>query len=72
MCKLHSFDNSTKSWTERGMSCLRINERGEEPPYTYRIGIVPFLSFIQFYIIIKSTMFFNKLLSMSLKINIYF
>ncbi|VDK79259.1 unnamed protein product [Litomosoides sigmodontis] len=37
MCKLHSFDNSTKSWAERGMSCLRINERGEEPPYTYRI-----------------------------------
>uniref|UniRef100_A0A0R3RFT3 RanBD1 domain-containing protein n=1 Tax=Elaeophora elaphi TaxID=1147741 RepID=A0A0R3RFT3_9BILA len=37
MCKLHTFDNSTKSWTERGMSCLRINERGEEPPYTYRI-----------------------------------
>ncbi|KAL3995369.1 RanBP1 domain family protein [Acanthocheilonema viteae] len=37
MCKLHSFDNSTKSWTERGMSCLRINERGEQPPYTYRI-----------------------------------
>lgn len=38
MCKLHSFDNSTKSWTERGMSCLRINERGEESSYTYRIG----------------------------------
>ncbi|CAG9535698.1 unnamed protein product [Cercopithifilaria johnstoni] len=37
MCKLHSFDNSTKSWMERGLSCLRINERGEEPPYTYRI-----------------------------------
>ncbi|KAK6104543.1 RanBP1 domain family protein [Brugia pahangi] len=37
MCKLHSFDSSTKSWVERGMSCLRINERGEEPPYTYRI-----------------------------------
>ncbi|KAM3718240.1 Ran-binding protein [Dirofilaria immitis] len=37
MCKLHSFDSSTKTWTERGMSCLRINECGEEPPYTYRI-----------------------------------
>uniref|UniRef100_A0A2K6VDW5 RanBD1 domain-containing protein n=1 Tax=Onchocerca volvulus TaxID=6282 RepID=A0A2K6VDW5_ONCVO len=37
MCKLHSFDSSTKLWTERGMTCLRINERGEEPPYTYRI-----------------------------------
>uniref|UniRef100_A0A915Q757 RanBD1 domain-containing protein n=1 Tax=Setaria digitata TaxID=48799 RepID=A0A915Q757_9BILA len=37
MCKLHSFDSITKSWTERGMSCLRINERGDEPPYTYRI-----------------------------------
>ncbi|EFO20575.2 RanBP1 domain-containing protein [Loa loa] len=37
VCKLHSFDSSAKSWVERGMSCLRINERGEEPPYTYRI-----------------------------------
>ncbi|VDM39881.1 unnamed protein product [Toxocara canis] len=36
MCKLHSFDLTTKSWHERGMGSLRINRTNDSPPQ-YRI-----------------------------------
>lgn len=38
MCKLHSFDSASKTWTERGVTSLRINQRAGGPSFTYRIG----------------------------------
>ncbi|VDN25214.1 unnamed protein product [Cylicostephanus goldi] len=38
-CKLHSFDKDKKTWVEKGLSQIRINQRNEDGEVHHRIGV---------------------------------
>ncbi|VDL79341.1 unnamed protein product [Nippostrongylus brasiliensis] len=39
-CKLHSFDKEKKTWVERGLAQIKINQRNEDGEVHHRIGAV--------------------------------